>query len=452
MKNEDILKEIKESKTQKIKLGIIDIDGILRGKVVHVKKFESIVEGGFGFCDVVFGWDSGDICYDNDKSSYTGWHTGYPDAQVAIDLQTYRKIPWEDDIPFFLGDFRNKNGSPLEICPRSLLKKIRDDAASMGLQALFSEEFEWFNFKEESESLHQRGFADPNPISQGMFGYSVLRASQNGEFFHDLFDLLGAFRIPVEGLHTETGPGVYEIAIMYDEILESADRAALFKSSVKEIAHRHGIIPSFMAKWNEKLPGCSGHVHQSLWKDGKNIFYDAKDSNKMSASMKSYVAGLLHCLPQILPMFAPTINSYKRLVEGMWAPTTLTWGVDNRTTAIRVLPGSEKSTRIEHRVVGSDVNPYLAMAAALASGLYGMKNNLKLETPQTIGNGYSEKRHGVLPRNLWDATSAMEQSRLANDMFGEAFVSHFCASRKWEWRQFACAVTDWERKRYFEII
>ncbi len=214
-------------------------------------------------------------------------------------------------------------------------------------------------------------------MTPGMFGYSVLRASQEGSYFHDLFDSLKKFNVPLEGIHTETGPGVYEAAMLYSEVLEAADRAVLFKSGVKEIAHHHGIIASFMAKWNENLPGCSGHVHQSLWSAGKkeNLFYDKKSKTGISPLMESYIAGQLQCLPYVLPMYAPTINSYKRLVEGAWAPTTLTWAIDNRTTALRVLKGGASSTRLETRVVGSDSNPYLAIAACLASGLYGIKIN-----------------------------------------------------------------------------
>ena len=157
-------------------------------------------------------------------------------------------------------------------------------------------------------------------------------------------------------------------------------------------------------------------------------------------------------MPHILPMYAPTINSYKRLVEGAWAPTTLTWAIDNRTTALRVLTVSSNSTRLETRVVGSDANPYLAMAASLASGLYGIKKKLKLKTPPTSGSGYADTKNGTLPRNLWDATQAMKSSSLSKELFGEDFVKHFTGTREWEWRQYSKVVTDWELKRYFEII
>jgi glutamine synthetase len=172
----------------------------------------------------------------------------------------------------------------------------------------------------------------------------------------------------------------------------------------------------------------------------------------MSELHKHYLAGQLYCLPHILPMYAPTINSYKRLVEGAWAPTTITWGIDNRTTALRVLHPSEGYTRLETRIPGSDTNPYLAMAAALASGLYGIKNKLPLTIPATTGNGYQDKRNGSLSSNLFDAATIMKDSAIANELFGAPFVEHFTQTRLWECRQFAKSVTDWELKRYFEII
>jgi glutamine synthetase len=271
---------------------------------------------------------------------------------------------------------------------------------------------------------------------------------------HDIFDLLGAFDVPLEGLHTETGPGVYEAAIKYSDVVEAADRAVLFKTGVKEIAYRHGIMASFMAKWNENFPGCSGHIHQSLWDADlkSNLFFDDSRENNMSPLMEHYIAGQLYCLPHILPMYAPNINSYKRLVEGAWAPTTVTWGMDNRTTALRVLAGSSLSTRLETRVSGSDANPYLAMSAALASGLYGIRKEPSLQQRPTVGNGYEDDQYGRLPSSLSDATKNMDESDIARELFGNEFVDHFVGTRRWECRQFAPVVTDWELKRYFEII
>jgi glutamine synthetase len=440
----ELLEGLAAEKTEKVKLAITDIDGVLRGKVISFDKFRSIAEKGFGFCDVVFGWDAQDQAYDN--GAFTGWHTGYPDAVAVVDISTLRRVPWEGGIPFFLADLKGE-----AVCPRSLLKKVIGSAAELGYSAVFSQEFEWFNFRAGSDV---QVFEDLRPLSEGMFGYSILRASQNSDYFHALFDGLKQFGVPLEGLHTETGPGVYEAAIVYADVLEAADRAVLFKSGVKEIASHRGILPTFMAKISETLPGCSGHVHQSLWTaDGSaNLFYDGASSTGMSALMESYIAGQLYCLPHVLPMYAPTVNSYKRLVEGAWAPTTPTWAIDNRTTALRALPGGAASTRLETRVVGSDSNPYLAMAACLASGLYGVRNGMKLTVPPTKGSGYADKARGILPRNLWEATWAMKQSPLARELFGEGFVDHFVRTREWEWRQFAQVVTNWELKRYLEII
>ncbi|MEO8110802.1 MAG: glutamine synthetase family protein [Ginsengibacter sp.] len=452
MTNNEILDYVKNHPSGKVKIAFTDIDGILRGKYISAEKFLSCVNSNTSFCDVIFGWDSADVAYDN--VAFTGWHTGYPDTPAKIDLSTFRKIPWEDDVPFFLGDMIDKTGSASPVCPRQLLKKVLQEANDMGYLPYFSQEFEWYNFAETPQSIHDKQFKNLTPVTPGMFGYSILRSSLQQSYFSDLFDLLKKFNVPLEGLHTETGPGTYEAAITYSEITEAADRAVLFKTAVKEIAYRHDSIATFMAKVNENLPGCGGHVHQSLWdKNGKkNLFYNEKDEVKMSSLMKSYVAGQLYCLPYILPMFAPVINSYKRLVEGAWAPTTLTWAVDNRTVALRVLAGGSKSCRLETRVIGSDVNPYLAMAASLASGLYGIKNKLKLKQPATVGNGYKDYSNGTLSKTLNEATQMMKQSNVAKEILGEKFVDHFIQTREWEWRQHLKAVTDWEHKRYFEII
>jgi len=455
MNKAEIIDLIQKNPFTKIKLAIADIDGILRGKIVHKEKFISAAESGFGFCDVVFGWDAADAAYEGTHGNgITGWHTGYPDALATVDLNTFRTVPWDNDIPFFLADFSHKESSAFPACPRTLLKSVIQKCEHLGFTPIFSQEFEWFNFEETPQSLEEKGFQHMNSMTPGMFGYSILRSSLKSEFFNDLFDQMEKFNIPLEGLHTETGPGVYEAAIKYDTILEAADRAVLFKTATKEIAYKHGIIASFMAKWNKNLPGCSGHVHQSLWNKEKtdNLFHDTKDNKKMSSLMKSYIAGQLKCMPEILPMYAPNVNSYKRLVEGAWAPTTLTWAVDNRTTALRAMTGSPKSTRLETRVVGSDCNPYLAMAACLASGLYGIENELTLDAPETIGNGYKDVKNGVLPFNLHDATERMNNSEIARKLFGDDFVDHFTKTRAWEWQQFSKQITDWELKRYMEII
>ena len=449
MSNEEIFDYVSKHPSGRVKVAVADIDGVLRGKYISSEKFLSVAKSELGFCAVIFGWDMADQAYDN--TSYTGWHTGYPDAKVKLSLSSFRKIPWENDLPFFLGEFIDDAGNPLEVCPRQLLQKIIAQATESGFEAKCSQEFEWFNFAETSKSFAEKEGRNLTPLTPGMFGYSILRSSERNDFFSALFDQLKQFDIPLEGLHTETGPGVYEAAIAYSGALMAADNATLFKTAVKEIAYKHGILASFMAKVNENLPGCSGHVHQSLWSGNINLFYDATQPNQMSKTMQHYLAGQLYCLPHILPMVAPTINSYKRLVEGAWAPTTVTWGNDNRTVALRTLTGGSKSCRLETRVVGSDTNPYLALSACLASGLYGIKNKLSLQAA-TEGNGYRDESHGRFPKSLDDANQAMKKSAVAKEIFGETFVTHFTQTRDWEVRQFAKVVTDWETKRYLEII
>ena len=462
MDKKQVIDYVKKHPSGKVKVAITDIDGILRGKYISAEKFFSVINDQTGFCDVIFGWDANDLAYDN--TTYTGWHTGYPDAPVRLDISTFRKIPWENDVPFFLGEVLNEKPTSAKassgekeashVCPRQLVKKLSKEANDLGFSPIFSQEFEWFNFSETPHSANQKNFRNLTPITPGMFGYSILRSSLQNPFFTDLFEYLRKFNVPLEGLHTETGPGVLEAAIEYAPLIESADRAVLFKSAVKEIAYKHGIMATFMAKIHESLPGCGGHIHQSLWDIGlkKNLFFSSSDKKHMSDEMKSYVAGQLYCLPHVLPMYAPTINSYKRLVEGAWAPTTLTWAVDNRTVALRVLSGGSKSCRLETRVVGSDANPYLAMAAALASGLYGIRKKMKLKQPETAGNGYRDHSKGTLPATLADATYHMKESDIAKEILGEKFVDHFVQTREWEWRQHLKAVTDWEYRRYFEII
>ena len=444
------LAAIRNAPGHRVKVAVSDIDGVLRGKYLNKEKFFAAAESGFGFCDVVFGWDMMDACYDN--TQVTGWHRGFPDALVRLDLDTYRTVPWDDQVPFVLGEFVTAEGGPYPVCPRQVLRRVLERAGKLGLQPMCGMEFEWFNFAETPQSWAEKKGVGPEPITPGMFGYSLLRANHAREFFKALMEELAAFRVPLEGLHTETGPGVYEAAILFCGALEAADRALLFKGATKEIGARFGIMPSFMAKWHQQYPGCSGHVHQSL-SDGKNnLFFDAKGRHRMSRLFESYLAGQVALLMEFAPMFWPTVNSYKRLVDGFWAPVKPTWGVDNRTASFRVIPASPKSTRLETRCPGSDVNPYLAVAALLAAGLHGVERKLKLTAAPITGTNAGSEGTPRAPRSLKETTAVFKTSAAARDWFGDDFVDHFAATREWEWRQWQDAVTDWERMRYFEIV
>jgi glutamine synthetase len=448
------LKAVEKSGAQKVKVAVSDIDGVLRGKYLHIDKFKSAAEpypaGGFAFCDVVFGWDSSDQCYDN--TSVTGWQHGFPDALARLDLNTARNVPWDNNVSFFIGEFVNSDGTPHPLCPRQTLKKVLKRAEKLGVNPMCGMEFEWFNFLENSHSWQKKKGVEPTPLTPGMFGYSLLRMNQNREFFNAIQDEMLQFGVPIEGLHTETGPGVYEAAIAFCDALTQADRAILFKTGTKEIGARFGIMPSFMAKWNAALPGCSGHIHQSLSDGKKNLFADAKGRHGMSKVFESYLAGQVAHLMEFAPMFWPTINSYKRLVDGFWAPVKPTWGLDNRTASVRVISGSPKSTRLETRCPGADVNPYLAMAAVIAAGLDGVEKGMKLTAPPIYGTNGGAENIPRAPRTLIETTRNFQQSKVARDWLGDTFVDHFAATREWEWRQWLDGVTDWELKRYFEII
>ena len=448
-----VIAAVRGSPGNRVKVAVSDIDGVLRGKYLHKEKFYSAAEGGFGFCDVVFGWDMMDVTYDN--TTLTGWHKGFPDVLAKIDLGTYRTVPWDGGVPFFLGEFvAEKDGKevPLPICPRQVLKRVLKRAKALGVIPMCGMEYEWFNFAETPNSWAAKKGVGPTTITPGMFGYSLLRANANRDFFAALMTEMGDFGVPIEGLHTETGPGVYEAAILFSEALEAADRAILFKTGAKEIGARFGIMPSFMAKWNQHLPGCSGHIHQSLSDGKKNLFYDAKAANSMSKLFESYLAGQIAGLMELAPMYWPTINSYKRLVDGFWAPVKPTWGLDNRTASFRVIAGSPKATRLETRCPGADMNPYLAAAAVLAAGLDGVERKMKLTAPPIHGTNQGAENIPRAPRTLIETTRIFRESKLARDWFGDDFVDHYAATREWEWRQWLDAITDWELKRYFEII
>jgi glutamine synthetase len=431
-----------------VKVGVFDVDGILRGKYISREKFLSALDGGFGFCDVVLGWDCQDQLYDNVR--YTGWHTGYPDAPARILPDTCRTLPFEDGGLFFLGEF----APPAEtVCPRALLRRVVERARTQGFEAYAGFEYEFFVFRETPESIRAKNYRDLQPMAPGWFGYSVLRNSAGSDFYRTLLEQCREMDMVIEGLHEETGPGVLEAAIAFDRAMASADKAALFKTFAKVIAQKHGLLATFMAKWSGDMPGQSGHIHLSLKRDDGPVFRDEGQPHGMSDTMRWFVGGQQQLMPELLAMIAPTVNSYRRLVPGFWAPTDATWGVENRTTALRVIPGGAKSQRVEYRVAAADANPYVILAAALGSGLWGVEHRIEPEAMVT-GNAYDQAfpPHLALPRTLWDAAQRLKASRAARDLFGDDFVDHFAATREWEEREFRKHISDWELARYFEII
>lgn len=445
----DAIAIIDERGLSHVKVGLFDNDGVMRGKYMSRAKFESSLNSGFSFCDVVLGWDVKDQLYDN--AEFTGWHTGYPDAQVRILPDTCRDVFGEDGMLLFLAEFC---GEAETVCPRGLLRRVLKQAEDLGFKVSAALEYEFFLFNETPHSAREKGFRNLESFTPDWFGYSVIRNSVHSDLYESMLAMGETMNFPIEGLHTETGAGVIEAAITVDDALNAADKAALFKTFTKVWAQKNSLLATFMAKWSGDYPGQSGHIHLSLQDDkGGAVFYDHSQPNNMSQIQSQFLAGQQQLMSELLCLIAPTINSYTRMVPGYWAPTSATWGVENRTTALRVISGSSKSQRIEYRLAAADANPYLALAAAIASGLYGVKNKLE-PSKAIVGNAYDQAQDHKfqLPCTLWEAAQKLRGSEAAKMMFGQEFVNHFASSREWEEREFRKHVTDWEMERYFEII
>ncbi|KAM7188403.1 glutamine synthetase [Rhypophila sp. PSN 637] len=457
-----------------VKVAGIDVDGILRGKLMSKKKFLSIAEKGFGFCSVIFGWDMHDQTYIKELK-ICNKENGYRDLIAVPDLKSFRRIPWENDIPFFLVSFLDPDTmEPISVCSRGLLRRQMAKLEKEGYGAMAGAEYEFFQFRvppagataaTDTSPASTAAFLRDNPaqslpsLTDGMFGYSLTRPVHNQDYFYDIFNTCEKFKCNIEGWHTESGPGVFEAALEFGEITEMADRASLFKYTVKSVATKYGITPCFMAKPKQGLPGNSGHMHVSLVDaTGKNLFArESPDENPPYADVahlsdlgRHFLAGLLEGLPDVMPLVAPTVNSYKRLVENFWAPVTVSWGLEHRAASIRLIApptASPSATRFEVRVPGADANPFFVMSAILALGWRGVEKKLELSVPP-LGKGEDvggESDKGArLAKSLKEATERfMRKESIAREVFGDEFVEHFGGTREHEIRLWDEAVTDW---------
>ncbi len=443
----------RERGASRVKLALTDVDGVLRGKYVGLDKFEGLLKKGGGFCDCVFGWDVDDQLYDAGR--FTGWHTGFPDARFRILIDSERWLV-EEGCPLFLGEFVADDGSDHALCPRTRLRSVLSSLEENGLFMRSGFEYEFFVFRETPHSVRDKGYRNLIPLTPGNFGYSVLRASSEADRFNGLMDLCDAMDLDLEGLHCETGPGVWEAALRVEDGLEAADRASLFKTFTKVFFQRQDCMATFMAKWSMDYPGQSGHFHVSLLDDkGVNVFYSAVDDDGMSQLQRRALAGLQQFLPELLVMLAPTINSHTRLVKGAWAPTASTWGVENRTAAVRVIPGGSTAQRLECRVGGADANPYLVAAAVGAAMLAGIEGGFDPMDP-IVGNAYDvedDLPEGLhFPEGLRRGAERFARSGVARQYLGEEFVDHFAMTRLWECRERERNLDSWQLERYFEII
>ncbi|KYK58002.1 glutamine synthetase [Drechmeria coniospora] len=457
-----------------VKVAGVDVDGILRGKVISRKKFLSIAEAGFGFCSVIFGWDMHDQTYLRELS-VSNAANGYRDILAIPDLSTFRRIPWEKNVPFFLVSFVDpETKKPIAACPRGLLRTQLRKLQTQGYGAMAGAEYEFYTFRAPNSESSPAAFLQQNPphqlpaLTEGMFGYSLTRPVHNKDWYYDVYHSCAKFSCDVEGWHTESGPGVYEAALEFGEVGEMADRASLFKYVVKSVGVDHGVTPCFMAKPKQGLPGNSGHMHISLVDgDGKNLLArdtlddgaEWRDVAGLSDLGRHFLAGLLVGLPDIMPILAPTINSYKRLVENFWAPVTVSWGFEHRAASIRIIsPPTSKpgATRFEVRVPGADTNPHLVLAAILGCGWRGVEKKLAIPCPplamgQSVGGKADLGER--LAKSLREATARFtSKDSIAREVFGDDFVDHFGGTRENEVRLFDEAVTDWEMKRYIETV
>ena len=446
---------IEEHGIETVKVGGPDLEGVYRGKrMLAVQFLAAARDHGVAQCDCLFGWDIAEELIPGLR--FTGWQTGFPNMVMRPDLATFALVTWEEHTASVVCDFATEAGELVFIAPRTVLQRTIERARAMGFEPFTASELEFRIFRETPQSARTKRFDDLTPLSPGTSCYSIYRAAGDEFVLADVRRMMDAYGIAIEGHNREHGQGMYEVNLRYAPALTAADQTMLYKNGVKEICAHCDLMASFMAKWDHREDGTSGHVHQSLWDRGgtTNLFGDPKGTRGMSELMRHYLGGLLATLPEFLVLFAPNVNSYKRFVAGTWAPTTRTWGIENRTASIRVITGHDScATRIEHRVPGSDANPYLVAAAMLAGGLHGIAHDLDPGDP-IRGNAYDlpVAPNDRLPRSLEEAVDRFANSALARDCFGDDFVHDYAVTREWEAAEARRIVSACERERYFEMI
>jgi glutamine synthetase len=378
------------------------------------------------------------------------WARGYGDFVMKPDVNTLMKTTWLEGTALILCDLvDHHHHEPIPHSPRAMLKKQLARLEKLGLTANFASELEFYLFNETFRTAYEKGYRNMETAGYYIEDYHIFQTTKEEGVMRALRKHLQASGIPVENSKGEWGPGQEEINVQYAEALTMADRHTVLKNATKEIAHGQGQAVTFMAKWDFGLAGSSSHIHMSLAKGGKNVFIDGKDPLGMSAMMKSYMAGLLTYAGDITYFLAPYINSYKRFQAGTFAPTKAIWSRDNRTAGFRLCGENTKGVRVECRIGGADLNPYLAYAALLAAGLKGIEDKLELE-PAFTGDAYVGKKLREVHKTLRDATAALKKSKMLIEALGQGVVDHYVHTAEWEQFEYDRRVTDWELKRGFE--
>ena len=426
---------------------LVDMQGRLMGKRFHAQAFINSGYDETHCCTYLLATDL-EMATPAGYAS-TGWEQGYGDYTMKPDLTTLRPVPWLEGTVMVLCDVMDQHYKPITHSPRAMLKKQIARLSELGFSAIMATELEFFLFEKSYDEISKSGFRDLQPISAYNEDYNILQTTKEEAVMRPLRNHLYTMGIPVEGSKGEAEAGQEELNIKYDEALCCADHHSIAKHAVKEIAWQQGRAATFLPKWHHERVGSSSHVHQSLWKNGQSAFYDQDRLHCKSKLMDHYMAGLIKYAADYTYFMAPYVNSYKRFAKGTFAPTRIIWSVDNRTAAYRLCGANSKAIRVECRIPGSDMNPYLAQAAMLAAGIKGIEEKLALPL-EFEGDAYADNSADHIPKNLRDALSALRSSTMLRAAMGDDVVDHYSRAAEWELEEFDRIVTDWEIARGFE--
>lgn len=431
-------------------VALVDMAGQLIGKRFHAQFFIDGAHAETHACNYL-------LANDIDMEPVPGyaaasWAQGYGDFVLKPDMSTLRVLPWAPGTALVLADvLDHHHHEDVPHSPRAILKRQIARLAEKKMTAFFASELEFYLFDESYESIHNKGYRDPKTAAYYIEDYHIFQTAKEEPVMRAIRNGLQGAGIPVENSKGEWGPGQAEINVRYAEALEMADRHVLIKQAIKEIAYAQGKAVTFMAKWRYDLAGSSSHVHGSLWDAAgkKPLFFDPKAEYGMSTLMRQYMAGQLAYARDITYFLAPFINSYKRFQVGTFAPTRAVWSNDNRTAGFRLCGENSKAIRVECRIGGADLNPYLAFAALIAAGLAGIEQKLELEAP-FVGDAYAGRKLREIPKTLREATEALRKSKMLRAALGDQVVEHYLHAAEWEQLEYDRRITDWELKRGFE--
>jgi len=447
---DDLKKDVAEGRIDTVLACLVDMQGRLMGKRFQAEYFVESAYEETHSCNYLLATDMEMETVSGYKS--TSWAAGYGDYTMKPDLATLRKLPWLEGTALVLCDVLDHHThEEVPHSPRAILKKQVKRLEAMGLKAFMASELEFFLFDQSFDDARESGYRDLRLASGYNEDYHIFQTTKEEDVMRALRNGLQGACIPVENSKGEASAGQEEINVRYADALAMADRHSIIKNATKEIAWQRGKSVTFLAKWNYSAAGSSSHIHQSLWTlDGKEAkFFDKGAKYGMSDLMRNYVAGLLAHASEITYFLAPYINSYKRFVAGTFAPTKAVWSKDNRTAGYRLCGEGTKGIRIECRVGGSDLNPYLAMAALIAAGIAGIEEKLELEAP-FVGDAYGGKDIREIPKTLRGASAALQNSKMLREAFGDDVVDHYVRAAEWEQEEYDRRITDWEVARGFE--